>query len=652
MTRPNEPYGVASLAWLCLCVGLWLPAVKSAAEAPSTELDRRLAQARAGQLWNRREWRVLLHYLPSLTGQQTASAVDDPAFFLAPDGKTSPRHELEATLTALSASKADTDQAAACRFPARAEWLAEALSLPRTALPHYSCRRLRRWLEPLRADSVTLIFPVSMIDSPASLFGHTFLRFDREREKQPDLLAWTVNYAAQTNRERGFGFALKGLFGGYRGKFSLAPYYSHVKAYGDIESRDIWEYRFAFSRREIHRLLLHLWEIVPVYFDYYFVDENCAYQVLALLEAARPSLRLTEKFRWDAIPTDVVHRLVKVPQLLKSIKYRPSARQIILARGKSLDADDRALARQLALAEAGLDDGRLARLPAKEQAAVVELAYDYAAYLENDSKRKKIMPGWTPPKERASLLYDLLNARRRLPASSRQPAIAAPAVRPDQGHAPHRLSLSLGYEEPRPFLEGEFRGAYHDLYDPSGGFNEGAQLEFLRIAGRYYPEQNRLAFESLGLVDIVSAPSFDSLLRPFSWKISAAVKRRRFSRNYRPVMADFEAGLGIAHAFSDVGRLLILAEAEVDIGDDFNQYTALGGGAEAILLASPHPAWLTGLSAKITHYFQGVTQTAYQFSFRQRVALGTNQAVLLTVSEGRDFGNPCLAAMISWRFYF
>ncbi len=42
----------------------------------------------------------------------------------------------------------------------------------------------------------------------------------------------------------------KDLQGNIRGEYSLMPYYRKVKEYGDLESRDLWEYELALNEQE------------------------------------------------------------------------------------------------------------------------------------------------------------------------------------------------------------------------------------------------------------------------------------------------------------------------------------------------------------------------------------------------------------------
>jgi len=66
-------------------------------EAYLAELIRRSAET---NLADAREWHLLLHYRANVLGSGYTSEVDDPHFFLAPQGKTDPQAELAATLGA------------------------------------------------------------------------------------------------------------------------------------------------------------------------------------------------------------------------------------------------------------------------------------------------------------------------------------------------------------------------------------------------------------------------------------------------------------------------------------------------------------------------------------------------------------------------
>ena len=115
-------------------------------------LDELLTRVRSENLHRDRYWQILLHYKPTAAKNPT-SLVDDPKFFLAPDGKTNPSGELEATLRGLFQDDLQGDDAVACRFPARTAWLQSSLGIDVGRLPKVSCRRLEEALAAAESEA-------------------------------------------------------------------------------------------------------------------------------------------------------------------------------------------------------------------------------------------------------------------------------------------------------------------------------------------------------------------------------------------------------------------------------------------------------------------------------------------------------------------
>src|SRR5262249_48813374 len=158
------------------------------------------------------------------------------------------------------------------------------------------------WRSQMDPDSITLIFASYYLNNPASMYGHTFLRLNKKGRSDKDrLLDYVVNFAAVTDSNNGIMFAIRGLMGGYSGKFSTLPYYMKVQEYNNLESRDLWEYTLTFTPAELERLVRHLWEMGSAEMDYYFFNRNCSYQLLPLLEVARPSLHVADPFWFKTI---------------------------------------------------------------------------------------------------------------------------------------------------------------------------------------------------------------------------------------------------------------------------------------------------------------------------------------------------------------
>jgi len=204
-------------------------------------LSELVSRAREARLADSRQWHLLLHYRENILGGYT-SEQDGADFFLAPDGKTDPHAELEATLAGFFSNGlvGKSKQPVQCAFIGRYHWLKERLAFDDRRLPPRFCEKFRNWMDVLNPDSITLIFPSAYMNNPASMFGHSFFRVDRKGQTpQTRILAYTINFMADVPEDEGIMFAVRGISGGYRGAFSAIPYYLKVREYRDIENRDI-----------------------------------------------------------------------------------------------------------------------------------------------------------------------------------------------------------------------------------------------------------------------------------------------------------------------------------------------------------------------------------------------------------------------------
>ena len=529
-------------------------------------LHELLARARERQLYRARPWEVLLHYRHGWFGVQ--SLIDDPAFFLAENGKEDPAAELAATLTALFAPPVAESADPRCRFVARYDWLQEALDIDPRRLPAVACPQYEKAMAAVRPKTAVLIFPGSSLNSPASLFGHTLLGI--EGPYRSKLLAYAVNYAAFTDEANGITYAFKGILGLYRGYYSLLPYYEKAKEYGDLERRDIWEYKLNLSPEETARMLRHIWELRDIASDYYFFDENCSFDLLFLLEAARPSLQLTESTRPWVIPIDTV-RLVQESGLVEKIDYRPSKATRIKRLAAKMNGAEQELTLQV-IAGARRPD----LLPEEESDAgkrhILELAAEVIEYryfrreLSQDEYRQRYL--------------DLLTARSRLGSAADSPVAPAAPVRPDQGHGSNRLGLGFGWWKGDRFLELRLRPAYHDLLDNDAGYDLGAQIDFLNLVGRFYPDAEKAELHALDLIDIISLSPRNRFFRPISWKLDTGFAQQTFADGSDHLAFRLNPGGGLAWG-GERGLVYTLLESDLRLGGRFRDGFAAGLGASA-----------------------------------------------------------------------
>ncbi len=613
--------------------------------ANNSYLAKLQQQAKRLKLAEKRAWQILLHYQTTLISQQLHSLIINENFFFHPLGKVDPDAELLATLAQFFLTEAKDEDSAQCRFPARFQWLKQQLQLDIQQLPIRDCQSLKHWLNNLEVNEISVVFPVAYLNNPASMFGHNFLKLGQKINSEgDDLLAWTINYAAMTAKERGLNFVVKGLLGGYQGKYTLAPYYLLLKEYADLDNRDLWEYQLNFNPQEIRRLLLHLWELLPARFDYYFINKNCSYQLLTLLEVARPELNLSSQFKFDAIPADTIRAIVQ-QGLLKQTHYRQALATRVTAQAKPLNDLQQQLVKALAQEEINLTSPQLKDLSKIEQAAILELAFDYLSYLNAKKiKYKQEIKG--------QLAYDLLAARSLLDVEVPITNIKKPLARPDEGHAGNRAALAYGYDGQQQFIEAGYRWAYHDLDDNSQGFVKGAEVEFLKSALRYYPTTGKVNLETIELIKLTSLPEFNNFIQPFSWQVLLGGKQMRFADNERHLTAIAKMGGGLSYYPSENSLLSVNLLSSILLNHKFHQYTAIGMGAGLHFHYDLFPAWRVVLNASILKYVQGSHQTTYSYQLKQRVNLSKDVALVVDLNHKREFFDTELSMQLILQKYF
>ena len=589
--------------------------------------DRYLAElklrAKSVGLHEDRYWRVLLHVRPGIAG--TRSLVDDPRFFLSPSGKTDPAAELSATLDGLFDNTADPPYF--CRFPARYAWLARSLEIDPTRIPRPPpCPEVDNILRTIDGQSVAMVFASGYVNSPASMFGHTFLRID-SRLKSP-LLSFAINYAARTDpADGGLTFTVKGMFGGYQGYYSVMPYYDKVREYSNIDQRDLWEYPLNLTPDEVRRLLLHLIDLKDISTDYFFLDENCSYELLFLVDAARPEARLTETMdRYWVIPMDTVRAVIGAG-LVDNVVWRPSRALQILHILSLLPEREAELAVEIVDGTAPAGAVLSEPVPDATKARTLELAALLAQYrIAKKGMEHKVF------QER---FHAILSARTRLGTVEE---VAKPLPVPDppeDGHRSARAHIGGGWRGSEGFLEAGIRPAYHDYTDPPEGYTPGSLIEFVSGTVRWYPEGDRVRLSQLDLIRIESLDPFDPIFRKKSWKVRMGFETRDFTGEQDALVSFAGCGIGGAIRLREGAVASLLGEVEGDFSRRYHSAYRIGGGVSVGITAEPVRGWRLQLEGRGIWGALGETREGPDLSasLRQGFRIGRDLSLTADVSR-------------------
>lgn len=632
-----------SLALVCVIWGL-----TNFASAANPVVNAWIAQARQRHLATSEQWLNLVYYRSNLLSSGYTSFVTDPHFFLAANGRVNPQAELDATLRAIAAPiTGNPNDHAQCRFIARYHFLKQALAIPDSALPHVDCTDFKKWYHRINPARVTLVFPSAYINNPSSMFGHTLLRIDPPKSKGgTPLTSYSISYAAETTQFNGLIFAIKGLTGGYHGYFSIQPYYEKVNEYSDLENRDIWAYELNFTPAQIRRLMEYAWELHKVAFDYYFLAENCSYQLLALLDVARPGLHLTAQFPLEVIPVDTIRAILKQKGLLKKVTYRPASRTNLSFWLHQLSKTQQDWVLAYSQSKATLQDPRLTSLPLAKQAEVLDVAYQYVQY----QYRRRILPR----KISAAKSLELLTRRSKIHDTQALPPAPQPKTRPDQGHLSSRFLVGYGEWARSRFTQFTWRPAYHDLLDDDRGHVAGSQIDFLNLSFRKYNASHRIELERFALINIFSITPTNRFFHSLSWHVDTGFERLAIDPDplKRDLAYTVNGGAGYTLSPFTGFRVYGMLDGSAIVHHHYTNSVAMGAGLRAGLLWQISPRWKLWLDARaldIHYHDRRVLQTLH---IGQSFVLDHNDA--LRLNWRRDGVKDYLQTevMLSWNHYY
>ncbi|MGP5178199.1 Lnb N-terminal periplasmic domain-containing protein [Psychrobacter aquimaris] len=297
-------------------------------------------QAAIQNLAQHTTWRRLLYFFDdqkNLIGKKKdTSMVDEADFFLSENGQHDSAAELDALLVALANEVATTNNrtvkkntannSVLCRFPARVQWLTNTLGIDKTAL-QVDCPELNEWMQKIAPEQLSIMFAQEYLDNPLSAFAHTLLRIDSKASvADPSQIhhAVALNYTVGGNPKDNFVvYAVKSMTGRYDNLIEIDPYPEKLAKYLQKDERDAWTYQLDLTPAEVQQIMLHVWETKDLKLPYYFTTDNCASEILRLIDVVRPQQHLLSRLPYAVIPSDVV-QLLDDEGLLASTNYTPS----------------------------------------------------------------------------------------------------------------------------------------------------------------------------------------------------------------------------------------------------------------------------------------------------------------------------------------
>lgn len=466
-----------------------------------------------------------LYYL-ELTSDQGFYFTDDPQ---------NVTKEVEAARSLFKTTESlNTDQHPQCKFPARFKLLKEN---SKEEFPISKCPAFDEWLATLDPQGAFLVFAGNYPDNPGSIFGHTFLkvktspksRLQSKGEQHSNILDYALNYAASVDDIGSIMYAIKGIFGGYYGFFSMDPYYVKINDYSEGEGRDIWEYELNFSQEDAKFLLAHFWEVrYQARFKYYFLDDNCSFLVLKLIDATKPEWKIVKHDPAYVIPIETVKELKQIPEAIRASHYRPSIRKKAEEAYRKLNPVQKHEAVKLLH-----HDASPTKIKDPEVLNTVVLSL-----FSKRSKNNGALSSQDESLQNGSLLQLSGLDTSKLDLQSEKHGD------PSEGHDVKQVGIGFGYQN-RSYGELSFRPGLHDMTDFQRGYLDYSELEVADIHARF--KENQFTINNIDLFNL-------ALYRPTSLQENAFSWRTRWAyQNESQIFCEFckslygEASIGYAY---------------------------------------------------------------------------------------------------------
>lgn len=444
---------------------------KEAQDTKNSTADQLLVkwreQVKTENLAQHTTWRRLLYFIDDqknlLGKKKNVSVVDDPNFFLSEKGHQDSGAELDMLLVALAGklatpinatptnNSAQTNStqidATLCRFPARIHWLTERLHIDQTAL-QMDCPELDEWTQKLAPEQLSIMFAQEYLDNPTSAFAHTLLRIDSKASvADPSQIhhAYALNYTVDGDPSDSFPiYAVKSMIGSYDNAIEIDPYPERFAKYIQDDERDAWTYQLDLTSSEVQQIIRHVWETKDLEMPYYFATDNCASEILRLIDVVRPQQHLLSQLPYVVIPSDVV-QLLNNESLLASTTYTP--------------------------ADSTLRQAQLNEIKQRDQLG----HHNSTKQTFNEIKSAQLNPVSSMSTDSQTLL---------------QPSIMPSDNNPIDRHPLQLGHIGIGQRGDNNYIDVGIRAGYHDTLDRPSGFPQFFDLEGAAATLRFYDKDN------------------------------------------------------------------------------------------------------------------------------------------------------------------
>lgn len=513
------------------------------------------------------QWLNFMQYQKSSNQAYQSRVTEGTSFFMSSLGNQNPEAELRQSLEAFADPSEFLKNGRGhpqCLYPARYITLKKQFGLQ---IKDVSCPAFDSWFQMRKEGDVEIVYAAQYLSNPASIMGHTFIKF--ENPKVVNNLNLATGYAADIPpNTSAAAYISNGLFGGFKGVFAEFPYYRKVHEYTIIDSRDLWEYKLALTPEQKKLFLAYIWELsLNAEIPYHFTNQNCSSEILAALQAVVPGAKLLDRSSsFYLTPIDSIQRISK-NNLIKSEHFRPSLRRQFDTKYAELSSEQTGVFN---------DALRNSHFPEKSDAIVLETLLEYYS-LRRQQNEDQLST------EESAFESKVLLARSELASG---PAILSRAMpsSPLLAHPPRNISVSAGSDSAAGRYQIlKFRPGVHAFMDRDEGYLENSSFNFFEISGM--KQENNIAFAELKFVDVKNQPNFDLVHRDLTWGFKFAYDKGQQISCYNCKMVSAAPEFGLSSHITNWFQASLLGISDIRFSPSFSKgyECLLGAKVEGVL---------------------------------------------------------------------
>jgi hypothetical protein len=367
------------------------------------------------------------------------------------------------------------------------------------------------------------------------------------------------------------------------------------------------------------------------------LDENCAFNLLFILEAGRYGLKLRPNYLFF-LPIDTIY-IAKAGGIIAGSKSIPSNLKKMEAIAGTLPSKGVKLAKQISGGKITPEAVRSSGLSGEEQAAVLDLSAEFIR------KRFQKYSDESELDDYKRLSYDVSFLRAAYGKKSGY-EIRGIETPPEEGHMPGRLKLSTGVRDDLLFFRLAPRLVFHSVEDNSAGYLDDSFVEVLSVSALYFPDKGRFKPELLKIAEIKSLVASTAISGSITWKLSVGLEEENKDIDNSRAAAFLSAGGGLAFKLPSDGLFWLLAEAEGRGKGGYRGYfyDGLGGGAGFFIPTGNFGKLIA--EGRYLYFFNQVEDRKTELSVKYALYLSQNQALTAEVAFSRKSDEFSLSYML------